>query len=1158
MLHNDRALYPRVGRIYLLPFVAAILFAFIAATAIGPPRACHAATLFPHRFSPEHGPVTSVEKPFRQDICLNGLWRFEPLALPRGYKQGSGPPPLPLPSADGWSKVSIRIPSPWDVNGFASGNEGEFNCFPSYPKRWNSVHMGWLKTTFTIPPGWRGRQVYLHFMSIIGAARVVVNGRLLANHFDNCLPFEVDVTHVIKYGRRNVLLVGVRGPNLFNITGPRNSRYTYPTGSFWAMQVVGIDEGVYLQARPLLHVANVFIQPWVNKGILLAAVKVANASQRQQHFSMAATVRPWIWMQSRNTITAPESKFRLGRVVMHMVGPGGTLQPGQSRTFTLQAHVKKRLRLWSLGAPNLYGMIVSLERDRVVIDNKFNRFGWRQWQISGKHLLLNGHSVTLNADSWHFMGVPEMTPRYAWAWYKALQQAHCNAVRLTSQPFPPFFLSMADQMGIAVLDESGIWASHCGFNYQPAATWKRFRRALRVQVLRDRNHACIFGWSVANEIYPALNAVHAPPAVLARVSAKIVKLAHMVESMDPTRTWVSSDGDGDMNGRLPVYVQHYNTRADWAAAAKNLHRPFAVGECTETYYSTPPMVAKLEGDRAYKNLRDYMEGLAIQAYRDAVAERRLCVYGCLWNMVWYGLEPLPLGLRDLKDVPTIHDGIFFRPFILHQPGMQPERLAPYSTTLNPGYDPRLPLYKPWPFWLAVKAACAPGGPLPSPWSKAMPEKLLPQPLSPKIHSVAFSGSSSGWLYKEILALHVPVHRSERHGAKLLIVDAATLNHVDLPILAAKVRHLTRHGGKVLVLNVDARSLSAVNQLLPKSVVLTDRSAASLLASRKSGVTAPISLSTLYFGQNRNPWIIRHGLAGPLVGDGTVLLWACPTNWLAWTRNPEYLKTAATLESQLESKPAGAALVSCKAGSGEFLISTIRFAPDDWRRLALLRDLLVDMRVAMGAAGARNESLLVGVAVGPENNTISSTGVVWYGTASLFSNPGARIRADGLNIEEIPGSSIEVAKSGQTVSTTHITDGTPASILANNLWSSSSYGYVVGGLAPGRNYQVNLDFAETYYNVAVGSGARAFDVSINGKHVLTGFNVQQAALRKYGHGSGPAAFGSNEGITESFRIAADGKGQIRIDLAKPGGNNNPVMSAFSIAAVPPSGGKRPLR
>ena len=921
--------------------------------------------VFRHVFAPEQGLVRPVEKPFRREICLNGLWRFEPLTLPHGYQRGAGPPPLPAPRADSWSKTPIRIPSPWDVNGFASGNGSEFVCFPTYPKSWNAVQMGWLKTTFKIPPSWKGKQIYLHFMSIIGAARIVVNGHLLANHFNSFLPFEVDLTKTIQFDRPNELLVGVRGPHLFEIPGPYQSLYPYPTGSFWGMQVAGIDQDVFLQARPRLHVARLFIQPLVAKNILRVRVRVSNGSLSRQSFRLAAKVRPWTWLDRANELTAPECRSALGRVVLRFTGPREELAAGQSGDFTLQVVVRRQLALWSLRSPQLYGLIVALRQHKVTQDRKYARFGWRQWLIRGRQLLLNGHPVRLRGDAWHFMGVPEMTPRYAWAWFTMLKQAHSNAVRLTVQPFPPFFFQLADQMGIAVLDESGIHASHCRNNYWQPATWRRFRRALRAQVLRDRNHACVFGWSVANEVVPALRFVvrrsHASAKVLARaetmVFGRLGRLARMVEKMDPTRPWVSSDGDGDLQGRLPVFVAHYGRPSDWAAWVANPrhNRPFAVGECTETYYSSGPMVARLEGDRAYINLHDYMQGLANQAYRYAAAERKLCAYGSLWNLVWYGLKPLPLGLANLHRRPNLHDGIFFGSFVPHVPGMQPERLGPYCTTLNPGYDPHLPLFEPWSFWRAVRAARAPGGPQPSRWAKLPAPQPLPRPLPPVIDDVQFAGAVGGKLHQELAALQVPLCGAGAPAAPLLILDARSLSARPRPTLDRAVRRVIARGGKVLVLEVTASSLAAVNRLLPAPIMLTNRRAVSLLPNRQSAITAPLSLGQLYFAQDKNPYILDHGMAGPLVKGGRVLLKACGINWLAWTRKPEYLKTAAAIESERQAKPSGAALVEYAAGAGQYLVSTLRLVSPDPRKVALLRSLLVDMRVALVSPNGVNVS-----------------------------------------------------------------------------------------------------------------------------------------------------------------------------------------------------------
>ncbi|MDB5211444.1 MAG: glycoside hydrolase family 2, partial [Sediminibacterium sp.] len=110
-------------------------------------------------YAPSESWVKKEEKPYRQDLCLNGLWQFQPVALPDKFREGVDPTPvLPQVKNDAWDNTPIRIPSPWNVNSFAdkNGQGGDFRCYPSYPKEWENIKMGWLKKIFTVPAGWKG------------------------------------------------------------------------------------------------------------------------------------------------------------------------------------------------------------------------------------------------------------------------------------------------------------------------------------------------------------------------------------------------------------------------------------------------------------------------------------------------------------------------------------------------------------------------------------------------------------------------------------------------------------------------------------------------------------------------------------------------------------------------------------------------------------------------------------------------------------------------------------------------------------------------------------------------------------------------------------------------------------------------------------------
>ena len=50
--------------------------------------------IFPRSFSPQEGLIKPVEKPYRDEICLNGSWQFQPMPLPAGYDASEYPTEL--------------------------------------------------------------------------------------------------------------------------------------------------------------------------------------------------------------------------------------------------------------------------------------------------------------------------------------------------------------------------------------------------------------------------------------------------------------------------------------------------------------------------------------------------------------------------------------------------------------------------------------------------------------------------------------------------------------------------------------------------------------------------------------------------------------------------------------------------------------------------------------------------------------------------------------------------------------------------------------------------------------------------------------------------------------------------------------------------------
>ncbi|MFQ9211442.1 MAG: glycoside hydrolase family 2 TIM barrel-domain containing protein [Alistipes finegoldii] len=113
----------------------------------------------------------------------------------------------------------------------------------------------------------------------------------------------------------------------------------------------------------------------------------------------------------------------------------------------------------------------------------------RSDRAEGRFVALHGHSADDAA-----VRLP---------WYRMLRDANANAVRLHAQVFPRFYLDMADEMGICVLDETAMWSSDGGPKVDAEAFWQACRDHVRGMVLRDRNHPRYSAGASATRCWPS-------------------------------------------------------------------------------------------------------------------------------------------------------------------------------------------------------------------------------------------------------------------------------------------------------------------------------------------------------------------------------------------------------------------------------------------------------------------------------------------------------------------------------------------------------------------------------------------------------------------------------------------------------------------------------
>ncbi len=372
------------------------------------------------------------------------------------------------------------------------------------------------------------------------------------------------------------------------------------------------------------------------------------------------------------------------------------------------------------------------------------------------------------------------------------------------------------------------------------------------------------------------------------------------------------------------------------------------------YYGTPKQVSKFNGNRAYESASGRMEGLAYECYDLLTRQARFHAnYQSVFNIVWYAVKPLPLGQREVTKSPTLDDGVFFGKFQEGVPGMQPERLGPYSSTLNPGYDRALPLYEPWPMFDAIRDANM--GNTNSPWAKHPVESRATPPLIKAASGTLFYLPANGTeLVQELnkVGIKTAPISTDSLVTNLLLngTNAATLN----PATKTAMAETLARGGTVWIWNITAASAKSVSDLLGSEVIAEPSTASSFVVNQSASLLTGLDNADFYFSEEDDWKQMTHGLGGKFVTGADVLLQACPAEWRTWNYQPEPVKTAALYRSEFERTAPLATIIARSLGKGRVILCNLEPSVNSLRKIRVLERLMNNAGIEVNPVNAGSE------------------------------------------------------------------------------------------------------------------------------------------------------------------------------------------------------------
>ena len=386
-------------------------------------------------------------------LSLNGDWNF--LTDPQGK----------LTVGDLASAANVRptrVPSSW---------QQQFTDLRDY------AGVAWYWRVATVDALSSQQVALLRFGAVDYRADVYVNGQRAGSHDGGYLPFEFDVSSLLRAGENQIAVRVVDASAVLKeVEGIKYDEIPHGKQN-WYVETSGLWQDVSLDIRPRMNLGAVHITAGMD-GKFKIQTAVNNVTV---DLPIAETLRV------KALITDPEGKE---------VWSGAAELKRDQSSYEIAGSIANP-RLWWTHNPALYTLHVSLPTG----DSQDYRFGFRTFETRSGKFYLNGHVIYLRAplDQDFYPDTIYTPPSYEYL-KSEMQQAKAlgfNMMRCHIKVPDPRYLEATDEVGLLVWYEIPNW------DKLTEDAKRRGRETLQGMVERDWNHPSIVVVSVINESWGA-------------------------------------------------------------------------------------------------------------------------------------------------------------------------------------------------------------------------------------------------------------------------------------------------------------------------------------------------------------------------------------------------------------------------------------------------------------------------------------------------------------------------------------------------------------------------------------------------------------------------------------------------------------------------------
>jgi hypothetical protein len=463
-------------------------------------------------------------------LLLDGIWAINPMP--------TNTPRARVLNGPGWAP--FKVPGQWLQQGFDVPQDKPVA----------------VAREFVIPKAWASNRIILRFDAIHAGTRYWLNGHELGYSENLFTPVEWDITEAGRPGQTNRLDLEMK---VATVSDALSCMTTYAFHNLG-----GIDRSVRVFALPATHVREMHVNAALDKdyrdGEIGLHLVVESRKEREKDLAIVLKLQDTTGKVVKQSLLTSAA-----------TGLGGDTLPCfaveqfvGTRAIDLVTHVARPLQ-WNAEKPHLYRLAVELRRGGKILERIERNVGFRNIEIRGRQVYVNGQRVKL-AGACHHEFDP-LTGRAGTAVHtetdvRLLKEANLNYIRTSHYPPNAELLDAADRLGMYVEVEAPFcWV---GGALDSSTNLSATLTPTSAMVDYHHSHPSVMVWSLANESH---------------FNLQFLASARMVKELDPTRpTTFNHDFANNPSARITDIANIHYPPMPYDDVLKDDPRPLFLGE----------------------------------------------------------------------------------------------------------------------------------------------------------------------------------------------------------------------------------------------------------------------------------------------------------------------------------------------------------------------------------------------------------------------------------------------------------------------------------------------------------------------------------------------------------------------------------------------------